>query len=115
MIESKFLPRPRLIVNRLDADLVHSGEMMSARTVSEVVDLPLLGEIPEDQVFCRAMLRHSMLLSYQCEARSAFMRIAARLEGRTVPFPSYGQKAKTTRLQRFLSRRPKEVIPLDDH
>ena len=115
VIESKFLPRPRLIVNRLDADLVHSSEMMSARTVSEVVDLPLLGEIPEDQVFCRAMLRHSMLLSYQCEARSAFMRIAARLEGRTVPFPSYGQKAKTTRLQRFLSRRPKEVIPLDDH
>ena len=115
VIESKSLPRPRLIVNRLDADLVHSGEMMSARTVSEVIDLPLLGEIPEDQTFCRAMLRHSLLFSYQCEARSAFMRIAARLEGGNVPFPAYGQKPKTGRLRRFLTRRPKEVIPLDNH
>ena len=115
VIESKSLPRPRLIVNRLDADLVHSGEMMSARTVSEVIDLPLLGEIPEDQTFCRAMLRHSLVFSYQCEARSAFMRIAARLEGRNVPFPAYGQKAKTSRLRRFLSGKPKEVIPLDNH
>ena len=115
VIESKFLPRPRLIVNRLDADLVHSGEMMSARTVSEVIDLPLLGEIPEDQAFCRAMLRHSLLLSYQCEARSAVLRIAARLEGMDSPFPAYGQKPKTGRLRRFLTRRTKEVIPLDDH
>ena len=115
VIESKSLPRPRLIVNRLDADLVHSGEMMSARTVSEVIDLPLLGEIPDDQTFCRAMLRHSLVFAYQCEARSAFMRIAARLEGRNVPFPAYGQKAKTSRLRRFLSGKPKEVIPLDNH
>ena len=115
VIDSKSLPRPRLIVNRLDADLVHSGEMMSARTVSEVIDLPLLGEIPEDQTFCRAMLRHSLVFSYQCEARSAFMRIAARLEGRNVPFTAYGQKAKTSRLRRFLSGKPKEVIPLDNH
>ena len=115
VIESKSLPRPRLIVNRLDADLVHSGEMMSARTVSEVIDLPLLGEIPEDQTFCRAMLRHSLLFSWQCEARGAILRIAARLEGKDIPFPAYGQKAGTSWFRRFLSGRPKEVIPLDDH
>ena len=115
LMESKKLNRPALIVNRLNADLVRSREMMSARTVAEVMDLRLLGEVPEDDVVSRAMLRHSMLLSYQCEARSAIMRIAARLEGRTVPFPAYGQKAKTSRLQRFLSRKTKEVIPLDDH
>ena len=115
VIESKTLSRPRLIVNRLDADLVHSGEMMSAKTVSEVLDLPLLGEIPEDQTFCRAMLRHSLLVSFQCEARSAILRIASRLEGKEMPFPAYGQKAKTSWLHRLLSGRPKEVLPLDIH
>ena len=116
VIESKSLPRPRLIVNRLDAGLVHAGEMMSAQTVSGIIDLPLLGEIPEDQTFCRAMLRHSLLITYQCEARSAILRIASRLEGKEIPFPAYGRKkAKSSRLIRFLSRRPKEVIPLDDH
>ena len=115
VIESKLLPRPRLIVNRLDADLVHAGEMMSARTVSGIIDLSLLGEIPEDQTFCRAMLRHSLLFTYQCEARSAIQRISSRLEGKEVPFPAYGQKARTSWLYRLLSGKPKEVIPLDDH
>jgi len=115
VIESKSLPRPRLIVNRLDADLVHAGEMMSARTVSEVMDLPLLGEIPEDKTFCRAMLRHSMLYSYQCEARGAVQRIASRLLGKNVPFPAYGQKARTSWFYRLLSGKPKEVISLDNH
>ena len=114
VIDSKSLPRPRLIVNRLDADLIHAGEMMSARTVSEVMDLPLLGEIPEDNTFCRAMLRHSLLYSYQCEARSAIMRIGCRLTGWNIPFPAYGQKANHSFLRR-LFRKPREVIPLDDH
>lgn len=115
VIESKSLPRPRLIVNRLDPDLIHMGEMMSARTFAEVIDLPLLGEIPEDQTFCRAMLRHSLLFAFQCEARGAVLRIASRLNGNEVPFPAYGQKAGTSWLYRLLSGKPKEVIPLDDH
>ena len=115
VIDSKGLPCPWLIVNRLDTDLVHSGEMMSARTLSEVIDLPLLGEIPEDQVFCRAMLRHSLLFEYQCEARRAIQRIAARLLGEVVAFPAYGQKAKASWFLRLLTGKPKEVIPLDDH
>jgi len=114
VIDSKALPRPRLIVNRLDADLIYAGEMMSARTVSEVMDLPLLGEIPEDRMFCQAMLRHSLLYSYQCEARRAFMRIGCRLTGWNISFPSYGQKPNRSFLRRVL-RKPREVIPLDDH
>lgn len=115
VIGSKNLPRPRLIVNRLDADLVRTGEMMSARTVSQVMDLALLGEIPEDQTFCRAMLRHSLLYAYQCPARNAIARIALRLSGREVPFPGIGQqRIKRPLVHRFF-RKPKEVIPLDDH
>lgn len=115
IIESKALSRPRLIVNRLDADLIHAGEMMSAGTVSKVIDLPLLGEIPEDQVFCRSILHHAMLFSYQCEARSAILRIAYRLEGKEIPFPVYGKKAKTFFLHRLFLRKLKEVTTIDDH
>ena len=114
VIDAKALPRPRLIVNRLDADLIHAGEMMSARTVSEVMDLQLLGEIPEDRAFCQAMLRHSLVYSYQCEARRAIMRIGCRLTGWNIPFPEYGRKVRRRRFRRFL-RKPREVIPLDDH
>lgn len=114
VIEAKTLARPQLIVNRLDPELVHSGEMMSARTVSGILDLQLLGEIPEDQVFGRAVLRHAMLFSFQCDARNAILRIASRLDGSGVPFPEYGLKTKSSWLRRWINK-PKEVIPLDDH
>ena len=115
VIESKSLPRPRLIVNRLVPDLVHTGEMLSARTVAEIMDMQLIGEIPEDPAFCRAALRHSLLLNYQCEARGALLRIAARLSGADIPFPSYGHKVKRSLLSRLRSSMLKEVTPLDDH
>ena len=114
VMDAKKISRPRLIVNRLDGDLIRSHEMMSARTVSEVMDLPLLGEIPEDNVVSRALLRHSLLISYDCEARNALLRIASRLRGGSPAFPMYGCK-KQSFLQRIFSRSVKEVIPLDDH
>ncbi|MBR5961160.1 MAG: septum site-determining protein MinD [Clostridia bacterium] len=114
IMEAKEINRPSLIVNRLDADLVRSHEMMSARTVSEVMDLRLLGEIPEDPVVGRAMLRHSLFIHYDCEARNAILRVASRLCGGSPAFPAYGCK-KQSFLQRLFSGSIKEVIPLDDH
>ena len=114
VMEAKKISRPGLIVNRLNSELVRSHEMMSARTVSEVMDLRLLGEIPEDPVVSRAMLRHSLFIAYDCEARNAVLRIASRIRGGTPAFPSYGCKKKSF-LQRLFSGSVKEVIPLDDH
>ncbi|MBO4470842.1 MAG: septum site-determining protein MinD [Clostridia bacterium] len=114
VMESKKLNRPWLIVNRLDEELVRSAGMMSARTVSEVLDLPLLGEIPDDPVVLRAALKHALFMDYDCEARNAVMRIASRLSGRSVPFPGYGTQ-KQSWIRRLFSRPLKEVSPIDDH
>ena len=114
LIDAKQAPRPRLIVNQLDTVLIHRREMMSAATVAAVLDLPLLGEIPADQTVYRAMLRHSLLLRYDCEASRAFRRIAARLRGTKVPLPCYGKKGVPV-FSRFRSLAMREVIPLDNH
>ena len=113
-MDSKKLNRPWLIVNRINADWVRSAGMMSARTVSEVLDLPLLGEIPDDPVVLRSALKHSLFISYDCEARNAVIRISARLTGRSVPFACYGEK-KPSLFRRLFSRPLKEVSPIDDH
>lgn len=91
LISDKQLPRPRLIVNRLNNDLIFSREMYSAKTVSEVLDLPLLGEVPEDPAFCIAQLRHRLVTDYLCDAREAFLRIAGRMTGKDIPLPAYGE------------------------
>ena len=113
-MEAKHSARPRLIVNRLDNDLIRKGEMYSARTVAETLDLELLGEIPEDPAVYRAMLRHSLCVDYDCEARRALMRIAARLCGESQPLPAYGSK-RPSLFRRLFSSDLKEVTPLGSH
>ena len=114
IIEEKKQPRPRLIVNRLNADLIRSGEMMSARTVSQVLDLQLLGIVPEDPAVYRTMLKHDLFVSYDCDARNAILRISSRLQGRVVPFTDFDRR-KGSLFRRFFSGTLKEVTPIDDH
>lgn len=114
VIEEKHQPRPRLIVNRLDSALIQEGEMFAARTVADTLDLPLLGEIPEDPVVYRSVLRHRLLIDYDCEARRALLRIAGRLLGEIIPFPEIG-RGHVPFFRRVFRKSIKEVIPLDRH
>ena len=113
VMDAKKAARPLLIVNRLDPVLVRSGEMMSAQTLAQVLDLQLLGVIPEDPVVYRSLLTHRLLVSCDCEARNAIVRIAGRLQGRTVRIPAFG--VSRSRLFRHLFfRTVKEVPPIDN-
>ena len=114
VFEAKHLPRPRLIVNRLDNDLIQKHEMISARVLADTIDLPLLGEVPEDPMVYRSVLRHVLLADYDCKARSALLRIAGRLKGEMIPFPEIG-KQRIPLLRRLFPVNPKEVTPIDRH
>ena len=114
LIDAKSAPRPLLIVNRLDPELIRAGEMMTARTIAGVMDLQLLGEIPDDPAVYRTMLRHRLFITYDCEARRAVYRIAARLQDKSVSFPAFGS-GKRPFFRRLHLKELREVIPLDDH
>ena len=114
VIEAKQLPRPQLIVNRLDGELIRRHEMMPARTIAAAVDLPLLGEIPEDAVVYRSILRKKLFVSFDCEARMAVLRIAGRLLGEDIPFPDIG-KGRIPFIRRLFLKDLKEVTPLERH
>ena len=112
ILEAKGIIRPHLIVNRLDNELVACGEMPSARAIADSLDLPLLGEIPEDPAVYRSVLRHGLFLDYDCPARGAVLRIAARLMGEQIPFPEIG-KARIRLIRRLFPKKIKEVTPID--
>ena len=92
LLERRELPRPSLVVNRLMPELISAGEMMSAKAAADVVELALLGEIPEDATVYRALVNHRLLMDVRCEASEAIGRIARRLAGETVELPGYGGK-----------------------
>jgi septum formation inhibitor-activating ATPase MinD len=114
VIEKKELPRPQLIVNRLDEALVCGGEMYSATTVAATLDLPLLGEILDDSYVYRAMLTHQSVMDIDCEARNALTRITYRMLGVTnaAALPGYGT-AKLPWYKRIFQPTLKEVKRID--
>ena len=105
VMDEKRLPRPRIIVNRLQNDLIHEGEMYSAKAVATTLDLPLLGEIPEDGAITLSQLRHQLVADYRCEARQALLRIAGRMAGAQVDFPGYGREM-TSFFRRHFPQKP---------
>ncbi len=114
VLEQKGLPRPRIIVNRLEEALIRGGEMYSAATVAATLDLELLGEIPDDSYVYRAMLTHQSLMDIDCEARSALLRISQRMLGMpgAAPLPGYGTQ-KLSWFRRLFEPTLKEVKRID--
>ena len=76
---------PRLIVNRVNKNLLHQLEM----TIDDIMDaagLPLLGVVPDDQqVVLAAYFGTPLLRSTHWGAAAACRRIAKRIQGMNVP------------------------------
>ena len=92
LLDAKGLAHPALIVNRLNNELIRRGEMIPALNIATMMDLPLLGELPDDPVVYRSALQHRLFVDMVCEARQAVLRIASRVCGTDVPFPAYGSQ-----------------------
>ena len=90
LMQEKGMPRPQLIVNRLDAQLIQHGEMYTASTVAQTLDLPLLGEVPEEPMVYRSLLKHMSIMDVDCEGCEALDRIARRMAGYELDLPAYG-------------------------
>ncbi len=114
VMEQKGLPRPRLIVNRLDEALIRGEEMYPASTVAATLDLELLGEILDDAYVYRATLTHQSLMDIDCDATRALLRIADRMLGLpdVPPLPGYGTQ-KLSWLRRLFQPTLKEVKRID--
>ncbi|WP_448576183.1 septum site-determining protein MinD [Thermomicrobium sp.] len=87
LVEAAELPPPRLIVNRIDPELVRRGDMLSVEDVLEILAIPLVGVVPADETIVTATNRgEPVALDPHSRAGQAFRDIAARLLGEEVPF-----------------------------
>ncbi len=93
LIEAEEKGPPRLILNRLNPDMVRRGEMLSPADVLELLAIDLIGIVPEDQNVVMASNRGvPVALDPQNRAGQAFRNIAQRLQGRRVPFMDLERK-----------------------
>ncbi|HET9017746.1 MAG TPA: septum site-determining protein MinD [Thermomicrobiaceae bacterium] len=86
LVEANELPTPRLILNRLDPMLVRRGDMMSVEDVTDILSIPLIGVVPNDETIVTSTNRgEPAALDTRSRAGQAFRNIAARLTGQDVP------------------------------
>lgn len=86
LVEAAELPTPRLIVNRLDPSLVRRGDMMSVDDVTDILSIPLVGVVPNDESIVTSTNRgEPAALDPTSRAGQAFRDIAQRLTGAEVP------------------------------
>ncbi len=86
LIEAEEKGPARLLLNRLNPQMVRSGNMLDAEDVLELLAVDLLGVVPEDEaVVISANRGMPVALDEKSIAGAAFRNVARRLEGEDVP------------------------------
>jgi septum site-determining protein MinD len=103
LVEAAELPVPRLIINRINPVLVRRGDMMSVDDVTEILSIPLLGLVPDDETIVTSTNRgEPAALNPRSQAGQAFRNIAERLNGRDIPLMALEEPKNGAPWRRFL-------------
>lgn len=88
LLEANSIKNIRLIVNRLRPAMVYANQMMSVEDVQELLAIPLIGVIPDDErVIVSTNQGEPLVLSDTPSLPgTAINNIARRLQGEKVPF-----------------------------
>ncbi|NJR65194.1 MAG: septum site-determining protein MinD [Leptolyngbyaceae cyanobacterium CRU_2_3] len=91
LLEANGIRNAHLIINRIKPAMVAQDKMMSVRDVQEILAIPLIGVIPDDEKVIVSTNRGEPLVlasepSQQSLAGQALQNIVRRLEGEKVPF-----------------------------
>ncbi len=89
LIEAEEKGPGQLILNRVRMDMVKRGDMLSTDDVLDILAIPLLGIVPEDEGIVVSSNRGApAAMDDKSRAGQAFRNIARRLRGEEVPFMS---------------------------
>ncbi|HEY5983719.1 MAG TPA: septum site-determining protein MinD [Anaerolineales bacterium] len=107
ILEAEEKRNPALIINRLNPALVKQNDMLSAEDVLDLLGIPLIGIVPEDQsVIIGSNHGTPVAQDPRSRAGQAFRNIARRLRGQEVPFLGMEkQSGLWDRLQKITGRR----------
>ena len=103
LIEAEQKGPARLVINRLNMDMVRRGEMLSKEDVVEILAIDLLGIVPEDkQIIISTNQGTPVALDGRAPSSQAFRNIAGRLLGQDIPLMALETTGFLDRLSRLI-------------
>lgn len=108
LVEAAGKPEPHLILNRLRSDMVKRGDMMDVADVVEVLNIVLLGIVPEDENIIVATNKgEPAVYEKHSHAGRAYLNAAQRLLGEELPLDEVtGTPSLLERLRRLVGFGP---------
>ena len=85
LLEANEFTKIDLIINRIRYDLIKRGDMMTAEDVVDILSIPLIGVVPDDENVVISTNRGEPLVGSQTLAGRAYRNICYRVMGRQVP------------------------------
>lgn len=79
----------RLIVNRIRPELIRRGQTLDLKDISEILNIRILGAIPEDEMVVIATNQGISLADQKSDAAKAFQNISRRLDGQYVSMENH--------------------------
>lgn len=86
LLEANGFKQIDLIINRMRMDMVKRGDMMSAADVVDILAIPLIGIVPDDESVVISTNQGEPLVGNDTPAGIAYANIVQRVLGREVPF-----------------------------
>ena len=89
LLEANEIHRMDLIINRIRQDMIRRGDMMSSEDVVDILSLPLIGRVPDDENVVIATNQGEPLVGSNTLAGKAYQNICYRIIGEEVPFMDF--------------------------
>ena len=105
LLEASGVGRMDLIINRVRSDMVRRGDMMSVDDVMDILAIPLMGTIPDDEAIVISTNQGEPLAGTNTPSGQAYLDISRRIMGEEIPMYAPGRgRTLFARLSGFLKR-----------
>lgn len=85
LLEANKIRRNHLIINRIRMDMVKRGDMMSVEDVTDILSIPLIGALPDDEAVVIGTNQGEPVIGMDSMAGKAYLNICKRITGEEVP------------------------------
>ena len=86
LMEMNDVPEIKLIINRVRPDLMRKGEMITVGEITDMLNVPLIGIVVEDENVLKAQRNNTLAVKmHNSPAGDEFRNIAGRIEGKNIP------------------------------
>ena len=89
LLEANGFKQMDLVINRLRMDMVRRGNMMSSADVADILAIPLIGIVPDDENVVIATNQGEPLVGSDAPAGRAYANIVQRVLGNEIPFLNF--------------------------